>query len=210
MPLLLHSNGSVLIQAPPGTGKSVALIAAAIAHINNSNPALQAVLVCANIEAVEYTWKYAKSIGQNIRVSKLHHQIDCDVIDGHILVGTCQEVINLFDVNKELLSSLQFVGYDDADLTAMYKKLIDFGGKTVYVSNQFGNKMVDKIKPVEMFRVPYNKLLNDIEIQQFNFFWVLSEDDQRLNYLKGLISKMKQERMVIFCKVTLALFKYSD
>ncbi|XP_031625635.1 ATP-dependent RNA helicase DDX25-like [Contarinia nasturtii] len=201
--VLFQKKVNVVLQWPSGTGKTVAMILAAIESLNAEHATEPQVLCfCATAESVFYTAEKLAALSRhlNFTFGKITRQFQSENLQKcQIIIGTTLELRKR--IKDMALPCLKLICFDDADVTLAHSDLTDGIFQKTQIacfSTVLCVSVHGKVpSPVVVFNTPYRDILNKTPVQHF---YLQIEDDNKLCYLESIIASMIEDRLVVFCQ----------
>lgn len=207
--VLLIPNKSVVVELPSASGKTIAMLAAALHHTNEENLHTQVIFLCSNENSAEnaYNLSVAFATFSKIKIGlALFSKPNNLTNDTQIIIGTPTEVVRQIDLNNIYMGHLAYVYADDADKTLPYTKMWDFMSNLMWEPSKVAAgtflkiDMKNRLNHDRFVRVRREHLVPNY-IKCINI--VCSGYDQKLKILQKIVENSGVQQILITVNVEL-------
>lgn len=141
---------NIVLVAPSGVGKTVAAVIAAMSNIDVNMKGPQVLFLTLNFEAAYQSFQLATFLNKSTAIRMgIMNKASSTVNDNHIIFGSAMDVCGKFDLLSRCSSCIQFVYFDDADVSMASQK----------ARNMVENLRHSKIHYISVFE-PKDEILN--------------------------------------------------
>ncbi|WP_196890295.1 DEAD/DEAH box helicase [Aureivirga sp. CE67] len=223
IPLLLHQDTDIVVQAPTGTGKTATFGLPILERINPKIKTPQALILCPTRELgqqiAKQLFKFTKYTDKVFTESvyggeKIDRQISALQRPTHILVATPGRLIDLVQRKAVSLDSVQTIVLDEADemLSMGFKKELD---KILgFLSNVQNKWLFSATMPFgiqEIIKKHISRTAEKIHLSKKNIVnknikhqYIVSSPETKKTDLMQILKAIGKEQGIIFCKTKAA------